>query len=289
MEEFGVFLKEDVRMEGKFFVEMIDGRVATIDIMVLEGTNFTVIGVFLKELGVGLGSGLIVFDQPDVGILCFFENILRTIGNGSVARDIGKDIVGTSITEELSGSALARGNIPRTSIFQVAEDSRTLEGVGTSLPYPILQLKIIGFDRREDTIGKVGFSQEKSIEAHPFGTGKRVDLHIVGTLDDRDIILRKPTIPTAILVGRHKDSIRGEGYHLFYIRRGRRTEVLDSARGETTLNIILNHILGVEDAFYGIHGVEFGEESHVDGGLYDGIGEGDTKDVAFGKLGGGWG
>ena len=70
--------KKQMRLEGCFFIEGDITRITAIYVFFFPGLEIGVWSVVLLHLLIAEILSQIIFDQPDVGILCFFEDTFKS-------------------------------------------------------------------------------------------------------------------------------------------------------------------------------------------------------------------
>ncbi len=113
MKNFYQIGQQAVRLKLHFFVETHVVRVASVNASLAEGAETAVRGIVGLQLGVGQVLRLIVFDEPDVGMLCAVEHRLERQRYRSAFGLVGKQVVGSGIAVQPSQGAVAAGHMPR--------------------------------------------------------------------------------------------------------------------------------------------------------------------------------
>ena len=83
MEDFNQILQDQVRMEGEVFVVLLVGRIAMIDVPLLERLEIGVRRIILLDASIRLVRRMVVLHQPHIGILGLVEHRLEAQRDGS--------------------------------------------------------------------------------------------------------------------------------------------------------------------------------------------------------------
>ena len=95
-----------------FLIESRGVLVAAIDIARLEGTEAGKEGIVGLELTEGEGLCLVVFDEPEVGILSYLEDGFHGEREATVLLAVGKEVVSSCIAIEYAHRAVATRHMP---------------------------------------------------------------------------------------------------------------------------------------------------------------------------------
>ena len=181
-------------MQRKFLIIRDKSRIAGINPAVLKGIEVLVRRVFGTQVTVGHVFGLVILNQPHIGMDSPVEYRLESQRRTSGSGEFLENIIGSGIGIHIGDIAISRRHKPGSAELLFGDNGR-VRHIGRD---QLFQIEITLFRLPENGIGQRFLTEQHPVETNPFGTSQRQRFHIIGSLDNGDSQLLDRPVATIL-------------------------------------------------------------------------------------------